>query len=351
MRDPKTENYLRDGGYTFRFHPSFELSQIDIDVAKENPWRLHRRFDEYRVNAIGCALLEGADLPAIVLYDDQDAYRLVTGLHRTLGAQDAKKAALDAYLIVETDPYRRSLLARSINVIEGAAPTEQENLEQIVDLLQEYPDRTAADIARAFHMKATTIERHVRIAKVEQRAADLGVSATFANGVLSRRLKDMLGGIKSDPIFMRTARVVVDTKARGSVAEVLIRDVQRSRSEAAAYKILDAREQEHVEEEEAARAKFGRPRTSIPTKAMYAVRRVWKFDDHPAWGGLEPSEVKRSITVLRETLSKIKRWERELVEVSKQHEKRDVWKKTTDATVATVRRGGGMPSAPISPVV
>jgi hypothetical protein len=343
MRDQKTEHYLNDGGYAFKYQAEFDLGLIDVEGAKTNPWRLHRRLDEYRVDAIGCAILEGADIPAIVLFDDADGYRLVTGLHRTMGAREAKTGALDAYLIVETDPYRRSLLARGINTIEGAAPSEQENLDQIVDLLREFPDRTVVDVARAFNMKPGTIERHVRIARVEKRGHDLGVGALFANGSMSRRIKELLGAIKSDPIFTRTAMIIGDTKARGTIAEVLIRDVQRSRSDQAAVKVLDAYEQEFTEREEAAKVKFGRVRSSIPTKAIYAVGRVVKFDNHPAWGGLEPSELTRGIAFCEEAEAKIKRWKREMIEIRKQHEKREGWRSSA------AKRIGDSGSASISP--
>jgi hypothetical protein len=274
MQDPKTEQYLSAGRYAFVFAKDVPIRDIDMGEAKANPARLQRRIDDDRVNAYGIAMLDGADFPAIVLFDDEPKKHLVTGLHRLTAAQDAHKTVFDAYLVRETDEYRRQLLMRSINTIEGKAPDVQEQLNHACEILRQFPGSLVKDIAAAFNMKPDAIVQYQHKVAAEHRAIRLMVGDEFSG--LPSFTKIEIGRVASDVTFPILVRAIAGTKARGNVATDLIKSVRGVRSEEAANKIIERHVREFREEQERARARYGKTPTAASTRFLGRVKVLTK---------------------------------------------------------------------------
>jgi hypothetical protein len=130
MKDPKTENFLTRGSWNWQYHAKIDFSKIDLKHSQENPARLARKLDEDRVVHYAIEMQNGVEFPAIVLLhpssNDSFPYEVATGMHRLEAACYADIRALDAYVVTEAEPYRREVLIRQLNTIEGHGVTIRE---------------------------------------------------------------------------------------------------------------------------------------------------------------------------------------------------------------------------------
>jgi hypothetical protein len=331
MRDTKTEQQLDRGGFTWRFVEAFPINKIDLAASKANPARLLRQLDKERCLEMAVAMEAGVDFPAIVLSEEpNNLFILATGMHRLEGADVIKRTTFDAYIVIETDPYRRELLMRSINCIEGRGQTRDENLAHCAELHRLF-GRPVDDLAAAFNLKITAIRDYLRSIKFDEHAEQLGV------GDLSRgfpqRMKQDLSTIKIDVLLVDTIRLIKSTKMSGSSAKQLIKEITECRGEKAGLRILEQRRQEALQREESAKAKYGRHGMAIPTKAMKPVRTILALSAKYAndasklqWGALEEAQLSRDLTALNDLMDIVPGWISEIKLSLKQYEKVKSWK-------------------------
>jgi hypothetical protein len=263
-------------------------------------------------------------------------------LHRLNAATDLVKPprqTFDAYVVVEPDPYRRDLLMRSINCIEGRGQTRDENLAHCVEMHRLYGG-PIEDLAAAFGLKPSAVKDHLRLVKLDERAEQWGVAEQTRK--LTQKVKQALSQIKNDPVFAKTVRVITATKASTAAALQLARDTGAARSERAALKILEDREQEYAEQEERARARYGKRRPDIPATAMKPVRTILNFSakhgNDPAklqWGALDEAQLTRDLKVVDEVVDILVAWKREMQTIQKQYEKAKAWKPLTTGEPAS----------------
>jgi cell division protein ZapA (FtsZ GTPase activity inhibitor) len=348
MRDTKTEQQLERGKFAYRFQPNFLISKIDLVTSEANPARLSRKIDEERCAEMALAMEQGVDFPAIILIEEPKLFLVATGMHRLKAATEyAKpvKTIFDAYIVIETDPYRRDLLIRSINCIEGKGQTRNENLQHCADMHRLYGG-PIEDLAAAFNLRPSTIKAYLRYLKVDDRAKSFGVEDLLRS--LAIKVRSAIAQIKYDSLFVNTIRVLVATKASVAVAMQIAQEVAGVRSEKAGQKILEEREEEFIRQEASAQARYGRRKPDIPTKAMVPVRRIIniaaQYGNDPAklqWGALDVAQSRRDLQAARDAGEIIAGWVREISIVIKQHEKKAAtWKQSST---------GEQPSAPSSP--
>lgn len=330
MRDPKTEQQLNRGGFKYRFEQAFAISRIDINAAKRNPARLLRQIEEERCVEMACAMEAGVDFPAIVLIEDVNSFTLATGLHRLIAATQWKKPPLstfDAYLIGEADSYRREVLIRSINTIEGKGQSRDENLAHCVEVMRMYPGHTVDDVAAAFSLSGRVVREHLRQQKAEKRAYDLGIGQLLCDTKLfAATVKGALNTIKPDPLFIGTIRAISETHCKGAVSAQFISDVAAAKSEAAGFKVIEERKREHAEAEASAQIKWAKRRSDIPTKALAKVKSILRMPHalEPSllqFGALEITQLARDTQAVQEVIDILTAWKREMLVIQKMHEK------------------------------
>jgi hypothetical protein len=303
VRDLKTEAYLTEGGYKFSFETQIDINRIDLVEAKENPARMNRALDFERVNAYGVSMLEHtstAHFPAIVVFADKPKLHLVTGLHRLTAAKDASCTRIDAYIVSEPDEYRRDLLTRSINTIEGLAPSQKENLNSAFAFLREHTGAKLKDVAVAFGLKEDAIKLYQWQIAAEERAVRLGVGTQLCSMAASSRI--LLGRIQSDISFARTVEAASQIRGKASAIETLVKDVRAARTEEAAAGVLQRFTDELKAETERAKARFGRSPSSLSTRFLGRVKSVIREQDLQklALSGIPADRMGESISLVEQ---------------------------------------------------
>jgi len=312
MRDQRTENYLDRGAYVYRFVAGYDLTRISLNAEAQNPARLGRRREDERIVKMAMAMADKVDFPAIVVFanEAEPFDSLVTGFHRCSAADLADIRSFDAYVVVEHDPYRRALLMRSINSIEGKASTQQEDLAHIAELLRMFPDATQNDMALAFNIKTPVISDYLKLIEHEARAHRLGVGEPWAR-IPQQGLRMKLGRITNDNIFVMAVEAVEQMQLTGKAADDLIEGVRRSKTEQAAAKMLQDALRQFIEQQERAKAKYGRrSKQTTCGKWFGALTRLWRII--PVWDvrklhldALDPAAVTMNILKLKEVRAQI----------------------------------------------
>lgn len=271
MREPKTEGYLARGNWTWVLE-TVPIAKVDLDHAKDNPTRMFRRFDPERVLQYAEQMADGVEFPAVVLMMPSDLgvkpYDVATGLHRLSAAETAKIKTFEAYVVVEPDPYRRELLARSLNSIEGRGSDQREQIMHIIALHEKHR-HPIATLCNEWHVKESSVRHHYRAELSKRRARRVGGSLDNTRLRLSQTLIGQLHAIHSDAVFGDVVNFATHHASSPAAVEQIWQDVRHVRDEAKALAIV----QEHIASEKQnrlnARAKFGRTRPG-PAHAMIA---------------------------------------------------------------------------------
>lgn len=346
MEDPRTANWLSKHGYACRFTAGVPLNRIDMAEAEANPARLTKKLDEDRVLQYSLEMTGGTDFPAIVLLDPQivrgGAFSLITGRHRIEAALLAGFKTLDAYVVRETDPFRRELILRTINNLEGKAPSFSEKMAHLFELRRNYPDKSLRELAALFGMKQGTVNEYIRADNTYRRASALGVAERVLR--LPATVRADLDAIKNDNTFVATLKLLHRHYAllRGSPTKALLSDVRAANTEEKAAKVLAERETELSGVEEEQKTKGSRtPRTAAST-FMGRVRTLTKFNavEELHLEGLPAAELSREQRVVDDAIVLLGDARDRMAELIEQHRGEAEWRKD---------RSGDSKSVSISP--
>jgi hypothetical protein len=216
------------------------LAEIDMKASYANPGRLNQRLDQERAASYGLKMEEGIQFPAIVLlYRDPHGptppFVVAGGLHRTEAALLAHLTTFPAYVVAESNQYRRDLLIRMLNMLEGNGYTRPELMAQILQLHRDYPKIDLRTIAREWNTSYNRVKLSVSADEAEQRAVDLDMPG-FAR--LPTTLKAQLGRIAHDPIFVAAVDLSLDAQWKGDRVVDLVRDVIAASSDEAALDVV-----------------------------------------------------------------------------------------------------------------
>ena len=346
MRDPKTENFLKANGYAYVFVKQLKFGAIDLKEADANPARLLKKLDKDRALSYGLAMIDGADFPAIVVLDagDDKPSRLITGRHRIEGAKEAEIDAFDAYVVRDADPYRRELLLRTINNIEGRAPDQMEKLNHIAELHRLYPDVSVNELAARFGLKPQTVANHLRENEVAERAQRLGVGAEISHDKF-KALKQPLFGLNNDVTFTEVVRLIARyPDLRTSAATSLIKELKEKTTERQALKLIEERDREMAQIEAENRGKRSRTPKAKGTAFLSRPRGMVKAypgsPDKLYLGGFTAQELKGERKMLTDAATVIAEVMAEVDKLIEEKERANEWRN---------RRHGASNFAGISP--
>ena len=260
MRDSKTENYLNRGKWTFVYINRVGFEEIDLKASDENPARLNRKIDDDRAWQYGYDMENNCDFPAIVLLNlarpyASHKYIVATGMHRIRGAQVIDRQWFDAYIVTEADEYRREVLTRQINSIEGRGMTMAEEISHVLALKDQYPSKSLKDLAREWSLKEAVLQS----AYSERRAHVRARSFHFDLSRLPQKSTVALGSIHSDVVFQKAAEMATTINCIQS-AEIkdMAAEIRQARDEKAQLAIVERFRLEAEGRIERNRAKHGR---------------------------------------------------------------------------------------------
>lgn len=274
MREPQTEAFLDRGQWTYEYEGNVSFDQIDIKYSSDNPARLNRKLDEDRVLQYAEHMQEGVDFPAIVLLAPSDlgvyAYDVATGMHRLSAADIAQGKApkhIDAYVVTEADRYRRELLIRMLNILNGNPPTLVEQVMHIIFLHQNFK-QSIVQLCKEWHVKENTVRTHLRAEQTRIRARQFGYDLDRVKHLSLTTLGDM-NIVHSDKVFGEIIAFVVHHGVTNAQITEICKSAKTARDEQQALDIVRKFVKAEEERAEKARAKIGRTRPG-PAQQMIA---------------------------------------------------------------------------------
>jgi hypothetical protein len=247
MKDLKTEQFLNNGGFKWRYLPKVPLSEIDIKASEDNPSRIIRRLNEDLAISYGIAMEAGDEFPAIVLLqlDLQSAtaapgkkYLIATGVHRVKGAEAIDRKDFDAYVVIEPDKYREEVLIRQLNTIEGQGVTIQDRIAQVLLLHEKHPDRSLPLLCKEWRLREKTVRAAWTADQALRRGQRFGYD--FNRAKLSKAAQIQLNAIHSDVVFQKAAQFAQMTGVLPVEIDSMIREIKKApREETAGLAVVD----------------------------------------------------------------------------------------------------------------
>lgn len=283
MQDPKTEAFLNRGQWRWAYDPEVTFDKIDTEHCADNPARLHRKIDEDRACQYAEAMAAGDEFPAIVLLAPSDRglkpYDVATGMHRIEAAElhqakdKERPKRLDAYIVTEPDQYRRQVLIRKLNTIEGQSDTLQEQILHVLYLYDTFKIPVPT-LAKEWHLKENSLRGYIKAEQAKQRARKLGFD--LASSKYSKTLLGSLGSIHSDRVFVEIGKFITNSAKipLPQVIDELCRNVKDIRDEARALEVVqraikDEEERQHKEQAKSARTKQGPAQSMIANAVRF----------------------------------------------------------------------------------
>src|SRR5262249_21362088 len=154
----KTEAFLTSRNYVWRYEVAHPLDQISGWREGENVGRLLRGVDHDRVLDYAVAMEQGAQFPAVVVFDTTPKHELATGRRRLRAADLQQGTVFPAYVVTESDSYRRDVLRRQLNTIEGVGETRQEMIQQIIALKESWSDVSLKDLVAGWPVSLQAVK-------------------------------------------------------------------------------------------------------------------------------------------------------------------------------------------------
>lgn len=277
-RDQRVESLLKRGNYQFVLHDKEPLSNIDLKASAENPARINRKIEQDRVIQYGCAMIDGAVFPPLVLLRRDQAKLLVaTGMHRIRAAQEAKIDTFDSYIVTETDQYRCDLLIRLLNGLEGRGDTIKEQLWHVISLHEQYSRIPLTQLANEFSISKQTVtnawNEHQGIRRGSRLGFDFEKTQKQPQSVIVR-----LNQIPSDLVYMKAAEFVVHYDVVAREVEELVQALKdvRHQGEGAEIGIIKKFHDAADEKQRRAKSRIGRTNPTACTLFISKVRSVNK---------------------------------------------------------------------------
>jgi hypothetical protein len=245
MKDLKVENYLKRGQFKYTYQQFVSFADIDIKASKENPARMTRAIDDLRVTKYACEMIDGVEFPAIVLLNlsggSQYKWIIATGVHRTCGAIEALLKGFEGYCVTEPDQYRREVLFKQLNTLEGVGVPIAEQYQIVIDLHLKNPSVSLRQLAKEWDLKLNAVQNALNDHRARQRG--LRLNWDFKQMRTPQKTYMTLNRITSDVTYNAATECAINNKLAPSAVEDMVSEVLKTKSESdAAIKIQDIRD-------------------------------------------------------------------------------------------------------------
>jgi hypothetical protein len=278
MREEKTESYLVRGGFKWSYNKSVPFTEIDFKASEDNPARLNRRIDNDRAFQYAQEMETGVQFPAIVLLNlpqphDGQKWLIATGVHRYTAAGAAGIKAHDAYLVTEPDLYRREVLCRQLNALEGQGITVSEQITQVLWLNEHYPSKSITQLTKEWGLKLSTVQAAAGEQRTKVRARSKGWDLERVK--VPQKTSLALGAIQNDNVFEKAVELVCSVPGVStSDAKEMAAEVKKARDEVS--QLATIKKWRVIAEDRArlARSRHGRIAPGAANKVVGDIRRV-----------------------------------------------------------------------------
>ncbi len=235
--DSRVEDFCRRKHYAWEWIDTIAIADIDMDASMHNSSRLNKAINPDAVLQYGCAMLDGVQFTAIVVYRGMlGMWVLVNGVHRIRAAKDAGWTdwPFGAYVLTTENAYERDMATMLINTIETAIPiTHEERILNALTIIERY-GRPVTEVAAEFGLHPDTVGDRIRARRAQSRIIGMGGDPRD----LTLSALRILHQIDNDHVLKAAADVIVAQRLGQAHVEQLLRDLGQSRTESDQLRVV-----------------------------------------------------------------------------------------------------------------
>lgn len=221
-------------GLSWKTKP-IRLSEIDWKESANNCARLTSPLLKNVIEDYHASMAKGDVFPMVVVEESDNGYIILGGNQRCNAVKQFEDddCLIDAYIVEPLTSADRELIIRSLNSRHGAGATKEERIEHAVFLVQGKGISTAV-ASRAMCVGESSILRRIRASEARADLTRKGVDCSkFSIGHL-----DALSKINDEARKVQLAKAVQTCGATADDTEAIAKGVEKSRSNAAAQKLI-----------------------------------------------------------------------------------------------------------------
>ena len=278
MKDPRIEAWLDSESVKWTYEELVPLTDFDAEASKRNQARVNAPIIEDLVDRYALALLDGADLPALIGQRrvKDKLVVLIDGNQRLAAHVEAERTATDCYILHGLDDAKAIALCWTANKLNGDAGSALDRMLQAKHYHKLYPNFPNKEVARLFGIKEATFSNSLRQDEVTQRLHDFGLDPETISGPNKDRLHSY---IKSDMTFREAAKLCQEAGLVGNQASEFWADVRRAKTDTAVNDVIKQWRERPDVQDTIRRKRLGRPR--IPdSKMKWALSHINRLIHH-----------------------------------------------------------------------
>lgn len=246
-----------------RYAPATEVPMALIDTKRSRANQARREpIVTESVTRFAAALKQGAIFPPVVLYQVGPKLVLIDGNNRHEAHVQAKRDVIAGIIIDErTDSDLIQLLTVEANTSHGVTPSTEWRIRQAFHLCSlGHADEEAAS---ASGITVSQLRSARAVSEAESRAKILRVHGFEDLPAISKQL---LNGLKMEPVFYAAAKLAADHKLTGEQVRDMCRAVKNEKSESA--QLVQVAEQQKLLIAENAKKKALSKRVNSPKNSL-----------------------------------------------------------------------------------
>lgn len=234
-RNLSLETYLTKSRIDWDYQPDFALNQINVKRSLDNQARLGTPLEETLVERYALALVEGAEMPAVVGFWDRGEVTLVDGNHRLAAMQRVAISKSDFYQIKSDDGAIRDWLTRTLNLREGKTLSHDEALRQARYWVKHHK-ATVKEASARFGLSVSALKDFITADRVRERLPKLGIKP---NGLTNTTLRN-LAVLDNDHVLAKAAEIAIGAQLTADETSELTRVIRAERTEAGQLQAIEA---------------------------------------------------------------------------------------------------------------
>jgi hypothetical protein len=171
-------------------------------------------------------------------------------------------------------------LTRQINVIEGVGMTRREQIEQVLWLKEQYPNKNLTELAKTWNIKPSALQNAYNERKTHERAHRFDYDLDRLK--VAQKTALALGKIHNDIVFEKSVGLIADlTDVQSSEIVDMVADINKARDEKSQIEIVKKYRAGIERRLDLSRAKHGRIQPTGARKAIRMARALNNILDTP----------------------------------------------------------------------
>ena len=228
VRDERTESWLKSLDIDFSGPRVIKVENIDRRASLHNQARSTAIVDEV-ADSYEQALVNGQQLPAIVVYKVNSKYVIIDGNNRFEAAHRRRVESVRAYIVDPSTPSEAiALMTVSANTINGARVDKSWQLTNALYLMETF-GYTKERVSKIMNLSVGAISAHEKERQSGKRAHDLNVTGW---DTMTIRVRQILGRIRLDKPFVIISEACIASRfSNATELNTLITQVNNATTE------------------------------------------------------------------------------------------------------------------------